>query len=197
MLPDFPRQKAHFAKRMSQLIAEKIRRNPLLGLIPIHSMREGRAVEVESPGGFKHLTDIAEASFMSSVAEDDLIKKGPTAYLEQVDAIAERFIEAQHRMLASTVTRVTDEAGMTIDAKGQPFSVEQLIEGLERMSLPFDEKGAPKLPTIVAHPVLAAKIRQEMESLESNPDLKRRYDAAIEAKRQEWLARENNRTLVD
>jgi hypothetical protein len=196
MLPDFPVQKQYMASQISKAIAQRMKKDPLVSMIHAHYMKEGSSVEVQSPG-WRDQVELTEVGFEGQVSLDDLIKEGPEAYLKQALRAAEAFIEAQHKMLIAKVNEVTEKTGMTLDAKGKPFSPEMLLEAMERMELSFSETGQPIMPTLVVHPKLLETIKEKMPEWEKDESFMKRRDELIDRKRREWLDRENRRKLVD
>jgi hypothetical protein len=75
--------------------------------------------------------------------------------------------------------------------------VEGVFKSLERILLDFDDQGKPIMPTMLSgSQELAAELSEALHQIETTPDLRRRFEAVIDRKREEWRARESSRNLV-
>ena len=196
MLPDFPAQKRHFASIIGDTIRGRLQKDPLISMIHIHHMHEGSAVHVQSPS-FEDNVEMEQVGFEGEVAHEDLIREGPSIYIRQALAAAEKFIEAHHQMLFEKVNQVTEQTGNVTDARGKSFSPEMLLEALERIELDFDDAGNAKMPTMVMHPKLLESIRDKIPEWEQDPKYLERRSEIIERKRKDWIDRQNRRVLAD
>ena len=153
-------------------------------------------MEIRSPD-FRDQSDYETIEFEQAVGVDELIEKGPEAYLERVPKIAAQIIDAQHKTIFGKINEVTSRTGMVTDARGKPFSPEMLLESLKKMEISFDQTGEARMPTLVMAPKLADSVKDKLPEWDKDPELKRRLNAIIQKKRQEWIDRENSRKLVD
>lgn len=84
---------------------------------------------------------------------------------------------------------ITDKAGTTLDAKGQPLSAELVLSAYERISLSVDKDGTISVPQWVMHPDLAPKA----EEIWGDPNFQRRFQEIIQKKAQQALIEEQER----
>jgi hypothetical protein len=87
--------------------------------------------------------------------------------------------------------RILERTGQVTSNRGEPFSWDGVIDGLEKMELNFDENGQPSGLTMVAGPEFV----EEMQSTPMTPEQDRRWREVIERKREEFNARRRRRTL--
>lgn len=134
-----------------------------------------------------------------SIDYRELIKSlNSIEYLKKkMDEIAESFIAQKDGLVISKINEATERTGNVVDGRGRPFSPELLFEALEKMQIDFDDAGNPIMPTVALHPSMFEKVREKLPEWEANPEFTKRHEAIIEAKRREWLDRENRRKLAD
>jgi len=65
------------------------------------------------------------------------------------------------------------------------------------MDFSFDESGNWQRPTFVLNPIQAPRLRKELERMETEPNLIRRFEELLVQKKRDWDDREANRKLVD
>jgi hypothetical protein len=88
------------------------------------------------------------------------------------------------------------KVGNTIDGGGQRFSAELFLQVIEKIWIEFTADGSPQMPTVHISPNQTDDVKRTIERLESEPELKKRFDAIMIKKREEWRAREADRKLV-
>ena len=88
--------------------------------------------------------------------------------------------------------RILEQSGQVTSSGGRPFSWDDVIDGLEKLELNFDENGEASGLTLVASPEVAAKMR----STPMTSDQDRRWRELIVRKRDEFNARRRRRTLA-
>lgn len=98
----------------------------------------------------------------------------------------------KERMLIETLNEATQRVGNVVDARGKPFTFDLFLEMIEKVWIEFDEHGKAIMPTMMAGSAVAA----QMSSLDADPANKVKFDALMQRKKEQWLAREADRTLV-
>lgn len=116
--------------------------------------------------------------------------------IEKIDAAASKMAEMQSRKMYESIAEATDRVGNVLDGKGRPFSAEMVLEMFDKVMLDFDEKGELHNFAIVIPPAMSKKVKEELEKIEEDPVLKKRFDEIITRKKDEWRVRESNRKLV-
>jgi hypothetical protein len=196
MLPDFPKQKRHFQSFLGEITRARLQRDPLISMIHIHHMHEGSGIQVRTQE-FEDNIELKQVGFEAEIARDDLAREGPSIYIRQALAAAEKFVEAHHKILFEKVNQVTRIAGNVTDTRGKPFSPDVLLDALERIEVDFDEAGNAKLPAMIMHPKLLESIKDKIPEWEQDPEFAKRKEEIIEQKRKDWIDRQNSRLLVD
>jgi hypothetical protein len=197
MLPDIPSLKAALADRLSGGVrTAAMGHAPLVGQIKAYHQREGDRYSYEThDGDVRHET---YKRFRTPVTTRIL-----PSPIEQEQEIGQKLDEAsrdiakQHmQLLFTTVTESSERAGTAYDAGGRPFHMSMFLDALEKMSIDFDEHGRPVFPTIVMHPDQMKAIGPKLAEWEKDRALQTRWDEVIARKKEEWRAREADRTLA-
>lgn len=94
----------------------------------------------------------------------------------------------------SKLEEVLKETGQVIDAKGGDLTVEQYFQMIEQIAMSFDPRGRPVWPEAAGGQ--APRLREMERLVFSTPDLLVRLKEIVRKKRENWNAREADRTLV-
>jgi hypothetical protein len=115
--------------------------------------------------------------------------------IDQFTALLYDFAEAHRQELAGafvqTMTAVAEATGNTISAEGQPLSFDMINDTLEMISISFDERGNPIMPTIVVHPDMTKKLM----ALEPTPEQLQRQAEILQRKKAAFDAQKRTRRL--
>ena len=125
-----------------------------------------------------------------SIAVDPLIDGDLEDLHVQISSIADQQLEQIMRAYFTTISKVTDETGNTIDAHGD--AAEGLLAVLEKMDIAFGEDGMPALEMIVS-PADADRIRTQLGALTA--EQQQRLTEIINRKREECFASRRRRRL--
>jgi hypothetical protein len=199
MLPDYPKIKAHLA----ELYRERLAR--------VHQAHLGVFSEVQSTQlheGGRHLLvredgseDQTEMKRIEAAAELPLDLRGvekldTDEVWKTIDTVAEGLAREKFKMFLDTIDKAVTKVG-NVTTPGTS-TLEQLFEAMDKLMLDFDDDGRPgKMQLLVGSEKTAEKLREVMSQIESDPGLRRRYEAIIEKKRAEWRDREAARNLVE
>ncbi|MFC1965861.1 hypothetical protein ACFLWI_02795 [Chloroflexota bacterium] len=103
--------------------------------------------------------------------------------------------ESQRKSLAKhffrNISEITDVTGQSLDAKGQPLTVDLILDLLEKVEFGFDEDGNPQYPTLVLPPAAIERLK----TLEFTPEQEQRRTQIIEEKRARFNASKRTRRL--
>jgi hypothetical protein len=91
----------------------------------------------------------------------------------------------------ASMNKIADRNGMIASGRAEGFSWDHVIDGLEKMSLSFDDNGKVDLK-LVMPPSLARFVAENP----MNESQSRRWDEVVEAKRREADARRRHRRLA-
>lgn len=198
MLPDFPSLKREIAQRLARAAEQAAHGAPLLRETPSFRQHEGSRSQLFRPDGSQASMNFDKAvTATATIKIDDVRREGGAASVRAMREIADQMAEAMTRHMLETVNEAAEEIGNVVDAKGRQLSPELIIEALEKMELSFDESGDWQPPTFVIHPDTAARMKEQIEALDKDPNTKDRVDSIVKRKREEWRAREARRALVD
>ena len=103
--------------------------------------------------------------------------------------------ESQRKSLArhffKNISEITDATGRTVNAKGQPLTVDLILDLLEKVEFGFDDDGNPQYPTLVLPPAAIERLKK----LEFTPEQEKRRQQIIEEKRARFNASKRTRRL--
>jgi len=103
--------------------------------------------------------------------------------------------ESQRKSLAmhffKNISEITDATGRTVNAKGQPLTVDLFLDLLEKVEFGFDDDGNPQYPTLVLPPAAIERLKK----LQFTPEQEERRKQIIEEKRARFNASKRTRRL--
>lgn len=197
MLPDFPKIKEKFREGINQYLKGLVRQEPLFSQMKEVPVFEGNRMASRTENGILDQSSYEEISGEYSISRQDVIAKGPWAFIENIHKVAEEIKKQRAGLFFRKLEQVTDKTGNIINGKGQPFTFDLFIKSLEKVQIDFDDEEKPYLPAFVFAPEMAAQVKQKLPEWFANAEYKKRFDELIERKREEWRDRESNRKLVD
>jgi len=197
MLPDFPKIKKKHVEAINRYLKDLIHQEPLFSGIREEHHFEGNRMFYKTVDGEPNETEYQVASSEFMVKREDVIAKGPMAYIENIKGLAEEMNRQKAKYFFDKMKEVTEKTGNIVDGKGQPINFELFLETIKKMWVDFDDAGNPILPTMVVSPELGAKLSKLLPEWERNPEYNKAYKEVIELKRKEWHDRESHRKLVD
>ncbi len=129
----------------------------LLGKIARHPTQHvGPIRNVRTPQVLDQPREALEAAAL--IQKADLRECSVDAHTSFVAELATKHVSAMAKMFFRTVDKVTEAAGTTHDAAGQPLTWDAILDMLELMPVSFERDGTPKPPVFVAHPDTLAKL---------------------------------------
>jgi len=196
LLPDYTRAKKQLHQVMMEALQKRIRF--YLGHFALKKYRafEGRSFATKTEDGKVLKSDPKELSGKVAIKFEDIQSDDPMRILAHLDKIAREIAESQTKALFDQLGKTCAETGQTIDFGGKPLTVEMLFQTMENMLIEFDKDGKANKLTFVFGPQLTGRVKEILEELETNSDLKKQYDNLMERKRLQWRDREASRKLV-
>lgn len=197
MLPDIPDTKNEFHKTLMAFIKRKIEADhPILTKMKAFTQHEGLMHQYEQIGfgavseGFREIGTPVIISFeeIPSLIGEMLQKK--------LAGIAEAIGRQQMQIFFQTLDETTEKVGNKIDNQGKPMSADVLLRMVEMTQVDFDRHGRPT-SSFVIHPDMIEAAKKIDAEIKNDPELKARAEAIQRKHYDSWLARENNRKLVD
>ena len=162
-------------------------------------------------GGMKTLPSQPLSTFRSTLSSGQVVETRPIlvqspfsfsikdaiggkvdGLLAAIDEAAEDGLRTIMPRFFEYVGQLSDAAGTSIDAKGQPPSHELFLQMLERIDIEFDQDGKPIMPTLVVNPEMAEALRK-LPPLTLERE-KKQQDLMVR-KRQEYNDRRRHRRL--
>ena len=198
MLPDYPniKKKVH-SLLMRHLKEEIVRRSPILKGIRQTVQHEGRGGTHGDVDGRESPINYKEVVAGFSLTRDEMRQPDFQLVVSKFGEVAETFAEQQSKILFATVSESATSVGNVVDAKGK-LTKEAFLELMRKTQMSFNpQTGEPRRPTIVLHPDTLAKIKDDLESWEQNPEFTAALSAIEQQQRLDWRDRESRRCLVD
>lgn len=109
--------------------------------------------------------------------------------------LAEQFAKQISKALIEMMDETTKATGQVVDARGQLLTNDLIIEMLSKMSIDFEHSPDGDL-AIVTAPSGVAALQTLDQQLKSDAEARKKYNAMMERKRDEFREREINRSLV-
>ena len=198
MLPDFPELKRQLNERVLAILKQEMAaRAPLLAQVRKITQHEGKDNSFETEEG-----DIKRIKYKKVEAGIELDLSSIHAFdapalRKKLNEMAETMARKQMAMFLKTMHRTTEEVGNVVDAGGQPFTAEFMLQVWETIWIEFDEHGKPRMPQLLANPIHKDRAEAEFKRFEAEPQLKAKRIELINRKREEWFDRESHRKLAD
>jgi len=201
VLPDFPALKAKFNERVihPRMLAVEVSRMGPFAASPHMIIHEGGSDainEVVHEDGTVDHSSLAKAEVKVEQDLRELEKATPAALFDKLDKIAG---EMGSKMLARNMEKlhsILEAADRGVDMRGKPLTADAVLDVWRGMLISFDDRGEPRMPTVIAHPDTAKRLMELLEKAKNDEGFNRRYLELIEQKRMEWRAREASRILV-
>jgi len=99
--------------------------------------------------------------------------------------------ESLARQFFKNLSEITDATGRSVNAGGQPLTVDLILDLIEKVEFDFDDDGNPQYPTLVLHPDAIKRLQE----LEFTPEQEQRQKQIIEEKRARFNASKRTRRL--
>ena len=103
--------------------------------------------------------------------------------------------ESQRKSFArhffKNMSEITDATGRSVNAKGQPLTVDLILDLLEKVEFEFDDDGNPQYPTFIMPPAAIERLKE----LKFTPEQEQRRKQIIEENRARFNASKRTRRL--
>jgi hypothetical protein len=159
-------------------------------------IHEGRRTAIVRNSGAVEETPLFQASAGFEIRPDEVPTISLQLLRDRMDQAARDMAKQRSEGFFKTIEDAVENIGNTVNGKGQAFTPELVFEMLEKMWIDFDAQGQPRLPTVTINPAQEPQVRRAFESIQTDPNLARRFTELIDKKREEWRAREASRKLV-
>jgi len=198
MLPDFPKVKKEVSNLLLKIFKSFARQEVgFFSGVAQTMQHEGRKGSYSTMEGTIVNNDYQKMEVFYQIKFSEV----PTMTFEDVLKILEEkgkeMGDQMGKYFFKTVNQTINKTGNSVDAKGKPFSLDLMYKTLEKMEIPFDEDGNPRLPTMVVNPQVMEKIKEIKEKEKIENKYEQKHKQLIELKRKEWNEKQNNRKLAD
>jgi hypothetical protein len=196
MLPDYPTVKDELRQFFSRWMkAGMERRLGPLSEIPRHRAFEGTAMSIIRSSGQEDLTPFEPYTSELHVTYEEVPKLTLPQILSRLDRVAQEMADQLARSVYKAASNAADKVG-TVVKSPQGFTPQTIFEALEKIEVPFDESGNPELPSIHLHPNDVKTLKESLQAIQNDPELRGRYHEILERKKDQWRVREAHRRLV-
>jgi hypothetical protein len=127
----------------------------------------------------------------SSISWDSIRNGNIDDYIQGLVDLSESQRKSLARHLFKNISEITDATGQTVNAKGQPLTVDLILDLLEKVEFGFDDDGNPQYPTLF----LPSAAIERLKKLEFTPEQEKRRQQIIEEKRARFNASKRTRRL--
>jgi hypothetical protein len=127
----------------------------------------------------------------SSISWDSIRNGKIDDYIQSLVDLSESQRKSLARHLFKNISEITDATGQTVNAKGQPLTVDLILDLLEKVEFGFDDDGNPQYPTLF----LPSAAIERLKKLEVTPEQEKRRQQIIEEKRARFNASKRTRRL--
>ncbi len=201
MLPDFPDLKAKFNERVvaPRMLAVELGNMGPFAESPrmvIHEHGENTVSELVREDGTIERSSLTRTEVKVEQNLKELENFTPGALVSKLDEVAGEMGKRMFKKNLEKFEATLKTAGRGIDMAGKPLTLDAVLDMLEGTLVSFDEKGEPRMPTMMAHPDVARKLMRLFEEAKDDERLQRRYRQVIQKKKDEWHVREACRKLV-
>lgn len=199
MLPDYP----HTKKLLDETFHERTsaalkRRLGIFSQMKRSQLHEGARCALTRDDGSSEVIEMKHLRASAEVEHDvrEIDKLDPDKITHILDTLGERMASEQVKLFFQRVDEAVSEVGNVADSS-KPF-IEQFLEMMEKTDMAFEPDGTPSPRQMVfGSPEAAKRVWDQVQGIEADPVLRRRYNDILERKRQEWRDREAARNLVE
>ena len=198
MLPDFPKIKRKWTAKFVQLVRSQVNNASFVSQIKKVRYFEGDGMKVTDATGEIEESNYKKISEELDINSQDLIERGPFAFMEGLEKLARDLSSQQTQMIFESLDKTTAKTGNIVNSGGQEINPDHFLLLLEKIELEFREDGQLRPPTFVLPtPKDCERLNEKLPEWEKNEDFKRKFIELMERKKQEWNDRESHRKLVD
>jgi len=189
-LPEYEQALSGFVYRaIHELMCQK---DPVLGSIKTVPIPQAPIFRNTLPSGqvVENKPILVGSPF--NVAMKDAISGNVESLLVAIDDAAEDGLRTIMPRFFEYISRLSDAAGTSTDAKGRPPSLDLFLEMLEKIDIEFEDDGKPIMPTLIMHPDTAQALQKLPPPTQEQ---KKKLEELMQRKKQEYNDRRRHRKL--
>jgi len=196
MLPDFPKTKSLIEKRHMK----RFQRAHAEGLGPFMDMPQSHVHEGHRVGLIREDGVLDEIEWKTAEGHETINLDQVENWTEEqiyahYDRMATQMAFQQKKMMYEEINKAVKSVGNDVALNGPP-SGEGLLKVYERMWIDFQDDGKQGPLTLVCSPEAQSQFERAFQQLETDPELRMRFEELMDRKRNEWRERESARKLV-
>jgi len=198
MLPDFVEVKKRVHELLMHYMQGRVQHHlGFMSQVPRVVIPEGQHNRLVRSDGSVDDTKLKKVQGSEEINTDPKNGLHFKAVLQKLDAIAKQIADEQQRQMFARINEVTEKTGNVTKAPLKEFGLKHLNDMLEKIEIEFDEKGEPRLPSMICGPKMAESIMARREQIESDTVEKARKAEILARKKEAFRAREGRRRLVE
>ena len=199
MLPDYPHTKELLAEAFHERMSLALRRRlGIFSKMKRSQLQEGARCLLTRDDGSSEVIEMKHLRASAEVQHDirEIEELDPNKITQILDTLGERMASEQVKLFLQRVDEAVREVGNIADSS-KPF-VEQFLEMMEKTDMEFESDGNPSPRQMVfGSPEAATRAWNQVQRIDTDPELRERYTNILERKRHEWRDRETARNLVE
>jgi hypothetical protein len=197
MLPEYLDLKTELTELFQQFMRQRVAAHSgFIGTLPKARVFEGHKTVIRRSAGDKSTNDFKRLSVAHSVPVAEADEMTFTDVLRHLDEIAAKMAKEMSLLAFKQLDETLEEAGQVTRAEGETMSPAMLLKAMKGIEMSFDADGSHRNLTLVIHPSRSDATAAALRALGEDPEIREKYEALIEQKREEWRAREASRRLV-
>ena len=197
MLPDYPQIKAELKTATEEFMQFRFRQylGPLAD-IPEVRVFEGNSKKHFGRTGGSHESPMIDITAKMNIHKDDLPNRSLWQHLGDLDSLAKDMAYKMSTRVYQGISKAVDDAGNVVSTQGIGFRPDALLEAMAKVAVEFEQDGTPRMPSFHVGEQNAEALRNALQEMERDPEMRRRQSDIMKQKREEWRAREASRRLV-
>jgi hypothetical protein len=169
----------------------------LLSKVKPMVLHEGTASLLVRSDGSSDETPMKLSRAAIEINDNEAMEGHPGPMIQKFLGAADDLAGQMDQKLFASISDAANSVGNTVGVSGGKLTPEAILAMLEKLTIDFDEHGAPDWPTLVTASQNRGPTDAALEALENDPLYRVRMNGLIVRKREEFRARESDRRLVD
>lgn len=198
MLPDFPKEKTKLIEFFNNYLKQQFQQHAIFFKeSPKFMHHEGDKWVFERDNGEKDESSYSTIESAMTLDREHINVLSFDEILKKLDSMAAEMAEQQISQMTEKVATEVNRQDRAIKLENNSFGKNDFLRALESIDLSFDKNHKLIKPSFIMPPEMWDKIQKEGTNWEDDLAFQKRHDAIIAKKKEEWLAREATRKLVD
>ena len=195
MLPRIAKLDRQFTEAFQHYVQARSRGSSVLREIKAHVIHEGRDAAIRRSPTDLEPTKLIRAGVETRMTPQEIESVDLALIVSKANEISAEFERQISQHLFQTLEQVTDQTGLKKDGGGAPLTNEMLIEVFSMMQMNFERSQSGDV-VIVTAPGMAPTFQKLEREMYENAQIRAKWNAMMEQKRNEFREREINRNLV-